>query len=190
MFADAAGWNRPIWFAGGAGGHACVRDTAVEPIAWAEELIEPARAVGHPRLAALYVMASQCHLAGRIEAAVRYSDAAQALVGNDYDEVPYGMQGFLGLAYQGIGQPERSVEWFHAQLARGRDTHTLTRAALVLTLTLAGCADEAMAAATGLIDAAEPPATRVRSRSRCRPMASPAATPIPFVRVRLCVGAW
>ena len=31
-----------------------------EPIAWAEELIEPARAVDHPRLAFLYVMASQC----------------------------------------------------------------------------------------------------------------------------------
>ena len=31
-----------------------------EPIAWAEELIEPARAVDHPRLASLYVMASQC----------------------------------------------------------------------------------------------------------------------------------
>ena len=31
-----------------------------EPIAWAEELIEPARAVDHPRLAILYVMASQC----------------------------------------------------------------------------------------------------------------------------------
>ena len=31
-----------------------------EPIAWAEELIEPARAVDHPRLASLYAMASQC----------------------------------------------------------------------------------------------------------------------------------
>ncbi len=30
-----------------------------EPIAWAEELIEPARAVDHPRLAALYVVACQ-----------------------------------------------------------------------------------------------------------------------------------
>ena len=38
-----------------------------EPIAWAEELIEPARAVDHPRLASLYVMASQCWMAGRIE---------------------------------------------------------------------------------------------------------------------------
>ena len=44
-----------------------------EPIAWAEELIEPARAVDHPRLATLYVIASQCWLAGRVEAAVHYS---------------------------------------------------------------------------------------------------------------------
>ena len=36
-----------------------------EPITWAEELIERARAVDHPRLAALYVMASLCYLAGR-----------------------------------------------------------------------------------------------------------------------------
>jgi predicted ATPase len=48
-----------------------------EPIAWAEELIEPACAVDHPRLAALYVMASVCYMAGRIEAAVGYSDAGQ-----------------------------------------------------------------------------------------------------------------
>jgi predicted ATPase len=46
-----------------------------EPIAWAEEVIQPASAVDHPRLAFLYVMASQCCLAGRPEAAVRYSDA-------------------------------------------------------------------------------------------------------------------
>ena len=48
-----------------------------EPIAWAEELIEPASAVDHPRLAFLYVIASQCYLAGRVEAAVGYSDAGQ-----------------------------------------------------------------------------------------------------------------
>jgi Beta-lactamase superfamily domain len=28
MFANAAGWNRPIRFAGGVGGHACARDVA------------------------------------------------------------------------------------------------------------------------------------------------------------------
>ena len=52
-----------------------------EPIAWAEELIDPARAVDHPRLAALYVMASQCYISGRPEAAVGYSDAGQMVVG-------------------------------------------------------------------------------------------------------------
>ena len=94
-----------------------------EPIAWAEELIEPARAVDHPRLAALYMMASQCYMAGRLEAAVRYSDAGQTVLGNGRDEVPYGIEGWLGGAYVYIGQPERWVEWCRAQLARGRDTH-------------------------------------------------------------------
>jgi hypothetical protein len=28
MFADAAGWNRPIVFRGGTGGHACAADVA------------------------------------------------------------------------------------------------------------------------------------------------------------------
>ena len=56
-----------------------------EPIAWAEELIEPARAVDHPQLAFLYVMASLCFTAGRIDEAVRYSDAAQIEIGSGRD---------------------------------------------------------------------------------------------------------
>jgi Adenylate and Guanylate cyclase catalytic domain len=48
---------------------ACVQ--TLEPITWAEELIEPARTVDHPRLAFLYVIASQCFRTGRIEAACR-----------------------------------------------------------------------------------------------------------------------
>ncbi len=53
-----------------------------EPVAWAEELIEPASAVEHPRLAFLYVIASLCWTTGRIEAAVRYSDAGQIVLGS------------------------------------------------------------------------------------------------------------
>ena len=53
-----------------------------EPIAWAEELIEPARAIDHPRLALLYVLASQCYMAGRIDPAIRYSEAAQEVIGS------------------------------------------------------------------------------------------------------------
>jgi len=127
-----------------------------EPTAWAEEIIEPARAVDHPRLAALYVLASTCWHLGRIEAAVRYSDTGQLVIGSGrHEEVPFGMEFLLGASYAAIGQPERYVEWCRAQLARGRDTHTQTRAALVLALSLAGSGDDARAATTGLIDAAE-----------------------------------
>jgi predicted ATPase/class 3 adenylate cyclase len=127
-----------------------------ELIAWAEELIEPARAVDHPRLGALYEMASMCFFVGRIEAAVGYSDAGQTLLGSGRDyELPFGGEGVLGGAYLLIGQPERQVEWCRDQLARGRDTHALTQTQLVVALTAAGAVSEAMAATEGLIDAAE-----------------------------------
>jgi predicted ATPase len=126
-----------------------------EPIAWAEELIEPARAVDHPRLAALYVMASVCWNAGRIEAAVGYSDAAQRVIASGRHEVAFGIEGVLGTAYLIIGQPERCVEWCRTQLARGRDTHRITGACLTIALAMAGSGEEARAAANGLIDAAE-----------------------------------
>jgi len=125
-----------------------------EPVAWAEDLIEPARAVDHPRLAALYLMAAQCYATGRPEAAVRYSEAAQIVLDSRH-EVPYGAPGWAGGAYMAVGQPERWVEWCRAELARGRDTHTFTRASLIIGLGIVGCADDAMAVANGLIDAAE-----------------------------------
>jgi predicted ATPase/class 3 adenylate cyclase len=126
-----------------------------EPLAWTEELIEPARAVDHPRLATLYVLASQCYMAGRIDAAVRYSDAGQKVIGSARAEVLFGLEGFLGGSYVAVGQPERWVEWCRAQLARGLDTHPYTTASLVGGLNATGSFDEAMTAAHGLIDAAE-----------------------------------
>jgi predicted ATPase len=127
-----------------------------EPIAWAEELIEPARAVDHPRLAFLYVMGSACWWPGRIEAAVGYADAGQTVIGSGrHDEVPFGGEAALGTAYGIIGQPERWVEWCRTLLARGRDTHGIAGIYLVYALALAGCGEEARAAATGLIDTAE-----------------------------------
>src|SRR5262249_28535915 len=126
-----------------------------EPIAWAEELIEAARAVDHPRLAFLYVMASLCWTAGRIDEAIKYSEAGQMVLGSSRGEVPFGLEGWLGAAYLHIGQLERWVELCRAQLARGRDTHGFIRACLVSALTVVESHDEAMAAATGLIDAAE-----------------------------------
>jgi len=126
-----------------------------EPVAWAEELIEPARAVDHPRLAFLLVSAAaMCWMPGRIEEAVGYTDAGQTIIANG-GEVPFNFEGALGGVYLVIGQPERTVEWCRAQLARRRDSHTLSRTNLVLALTVAGAGDEARAAADGLIDAAE-----------------------------------
>jgi tetratricopeptide (TPR) repeat protein len=126
-----------------------------EPIAWAEELIEPARTVDHPRLAFLYVIASQCYTAGRIEAAIRYSDAGQIVLDKSREALPYGSEATLGAVYLVIGQPERWAELCRAQLARRRDTHVYIRSWLVAALAVAGSGGEAMDSADGLIEAAE-----------------------------------
>ena len=126
-----------------------------EPIAWAEELIGPARAADHSRLATLYVMASQCYLVGRIDNAVGYSDASQVATGSTRDDVPFGAEGWLVGPYLSIGQPERAVELCRAQLARRFDADPFTRACLVVALTFAGSGDAARTNANGLIDAAE-----------------------------------
>ena len=127
----------------------------LEPISWAEELIEPARVADHPRLAFLYVVASWCYMTGRIEAAVRYCEAGQIVLGRSRDAPPYGIEGFLGAVYVAIGQPERMAELCRAQLARRRDTHVYIRAWLVGALAVAGSGEEAMEWADGLIEAAE-----------------------------------
>jgi predicted ATPase len=126
-----------------------------EPIGWAEELIEPARVADHPRLAFLYVIASQCWMPGRIEAAVGYSDDGQIVLGGSRDAPPYGIEGWLGFVYLATGQPERLAELCRAQLARRRDAHVYIRAWLVVALTVAGSDGEAMDSADGLIEAAE-----------------------------------
>ncbi len=127
-----------------------------EPIGWAEELIEPARAVDHPRLVELYEMASHCWLVGKFEAAVGYGEAGQTVLGNGREYMAQLVLAYaLGTPYAYVGQPERAVEWYRAVLKDGFDGDTATRAALVMALSSAGSADEAMAAAEGLVDAAE-----------------------------------
>jgi predicted ATPase len=159
----------------------------LEPIAWAEELIEPARAVEHPRLAYLYVIASQCYTTGRIEAAVGYSDAGQIVLERSRDALPYGSEAVLGLVYLAIGQPERLAEWCRAQLARRRDTHVYIRAYLVAALAVAGSGGEAMDSADGLIEAAE--ATGNPS-VLAGPTVALSVTWIPSGRLTPSVGVW
>lgn len=129
--------------------------TVFEPITWAEELIEPARAVDHPGLAFLYLLAAACFMTGRIDDAVRYADVAAELLDSGRGEVPYGIEGWLSGAYTSCGRPERSAALCRLHLARGRDTYAMTRGCLLFSLTIAGPNDEAMRLADGLIEAAE-----------------------------------
>ena len=163
----------------------------LEPIAWAEELIEPALAVDHPRLAFLYVIASLCYTTGRIEAAVGYSEAGQIILASGSGEAPpHGIEAWLGSVYLATGQPERLAEWCRAQLARRRDTPVHIRAFLVSALSAAGSGEEAMDSADGLIELQRQQATRTFSRGPCMPTVSLFVTQIPSGRLTPCAGVW
>ena len=125
-----------------------------EPIAWAEELIEAARAADRPQLAFLYVMATQCCMAGRIADGVRYADGAIGML-DSCDSLPFGIEGWPCSAYTASGDPKRAVELCRAQLTRGRDTHTFTRVCLILPLAFGGPSGEAVTLADGLVAGAE-----------------------------------
>ncbi|GAA4290329.1 hypothetical protein GCM10023161_34770 [Mycobacterium paraffinicum] len=64
-------------------------------------------------------------------------------------------EAFLGSAYLFVGRPERYLELCRAQVRRSGDANTFGRANLAFALAVCGSADEAMAIADGLIDAAE-----------------------------------
>jgi hypothetical protein len=123
-----------------------------EPTGWAEELIEPARAVNHRRLAQLYVMAAQCHTAGRIDEAIAYSEASRQVIGSGrFDEVPYDFETSLGGAYVANSQPAQWIQLCRDVIARSPDPHTFARASLVFALTMAGASEEAVAASEHLL---------------------------------------
>jgi hypothetical protein len=126
-----------------------------EPITWAEELVEPLRAIDHPRLAPVCVGASLSCVVGRFDEAVRYSEVGQSVIAAASDKVSYFGEAWLGSAYLFVGRPDRYVEMCRAQLARSRDANPFARANLVFALAVAGAPDEAINEADGLIEAAE-----------------------------------
>jgi predicted ATPase len=126
-----------------------------EPIAWAEELIEPAQAVDHARLPGLLVMAALCWTVGRTDDAVAYVEAGEPAMRRGRGEVGFGLDGLSGGVYLLTNQYERCAEWVHAYLAVHNDTRTLARTMLVFALIMAGSGDEAMLTAKGLIEEAE-----------------------------------
>jgi predicted ATPase len=127
-----------------------------EPSGWAEELIEPAKAADHRRLAQLYVTAAMCYVAGRIDDAVGYAEASQAVIESGrFDRVRHEAEAWLGGAYITKGQPERWVALCRNMLARSPGTDTFTWSCLVMALTIDGDGDEAVAACGGLLAAAD-----------------------------------
>jgi predicted ATPase len=127
-----------------------------EPIGWVEELIEPARAVDHRRLAQLYILAALCSVAGRTDDAVGYADAGwQAVASGRFDEVPFELEAWAGGGYILKGQPERWVELCRNVIARQPGAHTVARACLVFALNIAGGGDEARGVSEDLLAAAD-----------------------------------
>ena len=152
-----------------------------EPVSWAEELIEPAVAAGHARLANLYVIASLCWMAGRIEDAIRYVEIGQTVLADTLHTPPHGVEGWLGAAYLTVGQPERWAELCRTQLERRRDNHVYIRACRVFALAFAGLADEAKAHTEGLIEAGVASRNPYMHSLRSAPAAFPSVLRIPFV---------
>ncbi len=127
-----------------------------EPITWAEELVEPARAAAQPRLVPLCAIASLCYLLGRADDALDYSNAGQSAMQRDSNEAQFGLEHlWLGAVYSAVAELDLYVAYYQNQLARRIDTHGLGRASVVVALTLAGRSQEAFSTATGLVDTAE-----------------------------------
>ena len=150
-----------------------------EPIAWAEELIEPAHAVDHPRLVALYVMASKCYTSDGSRRLSATATPAQTVLGRrPRCELPYGGEGALGGPYLATGQPERVGRGCRAQL-RAPPRHSCPHPDTPgYGADDRRCREQAMAAAEDLIEPRKPPATRTCSVSPS-PTGGPSATPIP-----------
>jgi predicted ATPase len=123
-----------------------------EPFGWAEELIGAAKAVGHRRLAQLYVVAGECNRVGRYSDFFAYSDAALAAIASgDFDEVRDEFIAWIAGGYMTAGLPERCIILCRNAIATTPGGHAYSRTALAFGLTIAGEYEEAMKIAEGLM---------------------------------------
>ena len=79
---------------------------------------------------------------------------AQSVLGSGRYEVPFGIEGWLGLVYWPTGSPNDGRVVPHPAGTRPRHPR-ITRACLIIALAMTGSDEEARAATNGLIDAAE-----------------------------------
>jgi len=122
-----------------------------EPGAWAEEIIEPARGLQHPRLAQLYAMAARSFSASRFDDAIGYGEAALLAVDSGrFDEVPFDLVSEFGLIYVIRGEPERWITQCRSIISEGTGPHILPRVHMAMTFAMTGAHDEAMEASEDL----------------------------------------
>ena len=126
-----------------------------EPIAWAEELIDPARTAAHPRLVSLYVVAALCWMTGRLEDSLAYADAGGIAMRSARRAVPFSFDGLFGGLPVSLGDVNGGISWYDAYLEHHEDSIGIVRANRVLALGLAGRVDEAIAAAPDVVEVAE-----------------------------------
>jgi len=126
-----------------------------EPSTWAEELIEPARTGGHPKLAMLYLIAAQCYITGRSDDFIRYTSAGQeAVESGGYDDIPVVHYTILGGGYLTTMPPEQSVDLQRELVERYPDRFDYVGPNLVFALIYVGLDDEAKAVAEKLVSTA------------------------------------
>jgi predicted ATPase len=117
----------------------------MEPVAWAEELVEPAKAVEHRRLAQLYAMAARCGMGGRIEEGFSYARAAlEAIESGRFDAIPYEIDTELAGHYGMEGDLRRWIDYCRNKIAVQLGPLIYTRGYLVSALSVANALDEAI----------------------------------------------
>jgi hypothetical protein len=122
-----------------------------EPGGWAEEILESARDLQHPRLAQLYTMAARYCSVSRFEVGLRYAEAAlQAIDSGRFDEVPFMIASELGVLHMINGQPERWIARCRNMISAGSGPSILPRVHMVMTLFMTGALDEALAVSEDL----------------------------------------
>ena len=123
----------------------------IEPGAWAEEIIEPARALQHPRLAQLYAMVARYFAVSQFEVGLRYAEAAlQAVHTGLFAAVPFEFDSELGVFHLINGKPERWITQCRTMISKGSGPHILPRVHMAMTLFMTGAQDEALAASEDL----------------------------------------
>jgi predicted ATPase len=127
-----------------------------EPTAWAEELVEPARAVDHPRLAQLYKSAAMCYMVGRTDDFLSYMAAGEkALASGRCVAVPIELEATLGGGWLYSATAERCINWGNSLLARWPDGRYWALPHLVFAYTFAGEHEQALAKSEELFSAVD-----------------------------------